>query len=165
MVGGFGISVKPGSTAGVYQRGRPKAMQTAVSLDNRDGDMTLSIDIGDELVERIAERAAELVAHKQDETKDDGWLRGADKIAALHRRAPVARLRPRLGAANPGPPRRVGPDRAALRARRLAAGRWRQAILKQGQLQPVSSAGTHPRVSRLGRTCEWPTQEVAWSDR
>lgn len=44
--------------------------------------MTLSVDIGDELVERIAERAAELVAHKQDEAAGDGWLRGADKIAA-----------------------------------------------------------------------------------
>jgi hypothetical protein len=36
-------------------------MQTD-ALDNPGGDMTLSIDIGDELVEHIAERAAELVA-------------------------------------------------------------------------------------------------------
>ncbi len=44
--------------------------------------MNLSVDIGDELVERIAERAAELVAHRSGETVGDDWLRGADKIAA-----------------------------------------------------------------------------------
>jgi hypothetical protein len=33
------------------------------------------------LVERIAGRAAELIAQRQDETTRDGWLRGADKIA------------------------------------------------------------------------------------
>jgi len=43
--------------------------------------MGLSVDIGDDLVERIAERAAALVAGRQ-ETTGDGWLRGADKIAA-----------------------------------------------------------------------------------
>ncbi len=43
--------------------------------------MGLSVDIGDELVERIAERAAALVAGRQEETTGDGWLRGADKIA------------------------------------------------------------------------------------
>jgi hypothetical protein len=44
--------------------------------------MGLSVDIGDELVERIAERAATLVAGRKEETTEDGWLRGADKIAA-----------------------------------------------------------------------------------
>jgi hypothetical protein len=44
--------------------------------------MGLSVDIGDELVERIAERAAALVAGRQEETTGDVWLRGADKIAA-----------------------------------------------------------------------------------
>lgn len=42
----------------------------------------VTLDIGGELVERIAERAAELVARHRDETAGDGWLRGADKIAA-----------------------------------------------------------------------------------
>jgi hypothetical protein len=42
----------------------------------------VNLNIGDELVERIAERAAELVARRRDETAADGWLRGADKIAA-----------------------------------------------------------------------------------
>lgn len=40
------------------------------------------LDMDDEIVERIAERAAELVAGRQNETARDGWLRGADKIAA-----------------------------------------------------------------------------------
>jgi hypothetical protein len=43
--------------------------------------MDLTLDIGDELVGRIAERAAELVTGR-DEAAADGWLRGADKIAA-----------------------------------------------------------------------------------
>jgi hypothetical protein len=59
-----------------------EAMQTVVSMDSWDGDMDLSVDIGDEVVERIAGRAAELVARQQDETASDGWLRGADRIAA-----------------------------------------------------------------------------------
>lgn len=41
----------------------------------------IALDIGDDLVEHIAERAAKLVA-KQQEAAGDGWLRGADKIAA-----------------------------------------------------------------------------------
>lgn len=42
----------------------------------------INLNIGDELVERIAERAAELIAQRQKEAAGDGWLRGADKIAA-----------------------------------------------------------------------------------
>jgi hypothetical protein len=45
-------------------------------------DMNLNLNVGDELIERIAERAAALVAGRQEETARDGWLRGADKIAA-----------------------------------------------------------------------------------
>lgn len=41
----------------------------------------VTLDIGDELVEQIAERAAELAA-SQRYVEDGGWLRGADKIAA-----------------------------------------------------------------------------------
>ena len=41
----------------------------------------VSVDINEALVERIARRAAELIARRQDETTRDGWLRGADKIA------------------------------------------------------------------------------------
>lgn len=42
----------------------------------------VTLDIGDELVEQIAERAAELVASRQGEAASGDWLRGADKIAA-----------------------------------------------------------------------------------
>lgn len=42
----------------------------------------IALDIGDDLIEHIAERAAKLIAERQDETAGDGWLRGADKIAA-----------------------------------------------------------------------------------
>ncbi len=42
--------------------------------------MSLQIDIDDELVERIARRAAELLTERR--ADEDGWLRGADKIAA-----------------------------------------------------------------------------------
>lgn len=38
--------------------------------------------VPDELVDQIAERAAELVAARQTTTAEDGWLRGADHIAA-----------------------------------------------------------------------------------
>lgn len=43
----------------------------------------IAIDIGDELVEQIARRAAELIAERQaGRDREDAWLRGADKIAA-----------------------------------------------------------------------------------
>ena len=41
----------------------------------------MKLDIGDELVERIAQRAAELVQQNGESEVEDGWLRGADKIA------------------------------------------------------------------------------------
>ncbi len=45
-------------------------------------DVGVILDVGDELVERIAERAAQLIAGRQGQEAGDGWLRGADKIAA-----------------------------------------------------------------------------------
>lgn len=52
-----------------------------MSAGESSNDVGVTLDIGDELVERIAQRAAELAARRRDETADDGWLRGADKIA------------------------------------------------------------------------------------
>jgi hypothetical protein len=43
---------------------------------------TMRLEVGDELVEQIALRAAELVKKQQSANDDGGWLRGADKIAA-----------------------------------------------------------------------------------
>jgi hypothetical protein len=42
----------------------------------------ISVSVADELVERIAHRAAELVAEQSGEPVDDGWLRGAERIAS-----------------------------------------------------------------------------------
>jgi hypothetical protein len=42
----------------------------------------INLNVEEELIERIAERAAELIDRRQEATDDEGWLRGADKIAA-----------------------------------------------------------------------------------
>ena len=42
---------------------------------------SMRLDIGEELVERIARRAAELLQQDSGSEAEDGWLRGADKIA------------------------------------------------------------------------------------
>ncbi len=42
----------------------------------------MRLDIGEELVELIAQRAAELIQQNGESETDDRWLRGADKIAA-----------------------------------------------------------------------------------
>lgn len=44
--------------------------------------MDRALVIGDELVEYIAERAAELIAERHVDEASCDWLRGADKIAA-----------------------------------------------------------------------------------
>jgi hypothetical protein len=42
----------------------------------------LRVEIDQELIEQIAERAAELVGERTQAKGPDGWLRGADRIAA-----------------------------------------------------------------------------------
>jgi hypothetical protein len=42
----------------------------------------LRLEMDDELIEQIAERAAELIGGRSERREPDGWLRGADKIAA-----------------------------------------------------------------------------------
>lgn len=43
----------------------------------------ITMEFPPELVEQIAQRAAEIVAEREDaRTHDDGWLRGAGEIAA-----------------------------------------------------------------------------------
>ena len=50
---------------------------------SRNGDTPgLALVVPPDLVEAIAERAAELVAERVDAGSDDGWLRGAERIAA-----------------------------------------------------------------------------------
>lgn len=43
---------------------------------------SMRLDIGDELIEQIARRAAVLIEEGSREDKEDGWLRGAERIAA-----------------------------------------------------------------------------------
>jgi hypothetical protein len=42
----------------------------------------LRLEIDEELIEQIAVRAAELIGERSGRQELDGWLRGADKIAA-----------------------------------------------------------------------------------
>jgi hypothetical protein len=77
------------------------------------------IDIDEELIELIAERAAELIGERSESSEADGWLRGADKIAA-YIDAPRSRVYALVSA------RRipVHHDGSALIARRSELDRW-----------------------------------------
>lgn len=56
--------------------------QTSASGRGDEVVNSLSVNIAEDLVERIAERAAELLVQRASQPAEDGWLRGADKIAA-----------------------------------------------------------------------------------
>jgi hypothetical protein len=79
----------------------------------------LRVEIDEELVERIAERAAELIGERSKNPAEDGWLRGADRIAA-YIDAPRSRVYALVSA------RRipVHHDGSALIARRSELDRW-----------------------------------------
>jgi excisionase family DNA binding protein len=84
----------------------------------RRGD-ALAVGIPPEVVERIAERAAELVAEREAPREADGWLRGADAIAA-YLDCPRSRVYA-LTSAGRIP---VHHDGSALIARRSELDRW-----------------------------------------
>lgn len=88
----------------------------------------ISFNVGDELVERIAHRAAELLGEQSAEQAEDGWLRGAERIAA-YIDAPRSRVYALVSA------RRipVHRDGSALIARRSELDRW---LLQGGGLRP-----------------------------
>jgi excisionase family DNA binding protein len=88
----------------------------------------LTFDIDDALVDRIATRAADLITHRQAEMTGDGWLRGADKIAA-YIDAPRSRVYA-LVSANEIPVHRDG---SALIARRSELDTW---LLNGGGRRP-----------------------------
>lgn len=88
----------------------------------------IGLDIGDELVERIAHRAAELIAQRAGAPREDGWLRGADKIAA-YIDAPRSRVYA-LASARRIP---VHHDGSALIARRSELDQW---LLRGGGRRP-----------------------------
>ena len=79
----------------------------------------LRVEIDAELIEQIAERAAELIGERSKSPAEDGWLRGADRIAA-YIDAPRSRVYALVSA------RRipVHHDGSALIARRSELDRW-----------------------------------------
>ncbi len=82
----------------------------------------LRLDVSEELVERIAERAAELVVKRGAQLEDDGWLRGAETIAA-YIDSPRSRVYA-LASARRIP---VHHDGSALLARRSELDQWLRA--------------------------------------
>lgn len=79
----------------------------------------LRLEMDEELIERIAARAAELVGERSASSPEDGWLRGAERIAA-YIDAPRSRVYALVSA------RRipVHHDGSALIARRSELDRW-----------------------------------------
>jgi len=79
----------------------------------------LRVEIDEDLIEQIAERAAELIGERSEARQPDGWLRGADKIAA-YIDAPRSRVYALVSA------RRIPihHDGSALIARRSELDRW-----------------------------------------
>ena len=67
---------------GTDSNGKQGLVRRSARLPGRERGARVTLDIGDELVERIAERAAQLVTGRQKQETGDGWLRGADKIAS-----------------------------------------------------------------------------------
>lgn len=86
------------------------------------------LEIAEELVEQIAERAAELVAERSRPSASDGWLRGAERIAA-YIDAPRSRVYA-LASAHRIP---VHHDGSALIAKRSELDTWLQ---RGGGLRP-----------------------------
>jgi hypothetical protein len=89
---------------------------------------SVQADIADELVERIAVRATELIRQAGQGSNHDGWLRGADKIAA-YIDSPRSRVYALVSA------RRipVHHDGSALIARRSELDHW---LLAGGAVRP-----------------------------
>jgi len=88
----------------------------------------ISVNVADELVERIARRAAELVAEASGEPVDDGWLRGAERIASY-----IDAPRSRVYALNSAKRIPVHHDGSALIARRSELDKW---LLRGGGRRP-----------------------------
>lgn len=87
----------------------------------------LAVALPDDLVEAIAERAAEILAHQQP-AAEDGWLRGADRIAAY-----IDCPRSRVYALTSARRIPVHHDGSALIARRSELDRW---VRDGGGLRP-----------------------------
>ncbi|MGH3042559.1 MAG: hypothetical protein ACRDNG_12625, partial [Gaiellaceae bacterium] len=77
-------------------------------FEAKHGDL-LALGVPAELVERIAERAAELVAEREPKREAAGWVRGAEAIAAYIDAGP--RLRAVKRWTDPCAPRWLGANR------------------------------------------------------
>ena len=110
----------------------------------------LRLDVADELVERIAERAAELLAQRAGRAGGGRLAAGRGQDRRLHRQPALARLRARLGAAHPRPPRRLGADRASRGAGPVAAGRrWAATVRRRHDITRCREKAMRPTVLPL----------------
>ena len=89
----------------------------------------LSIDLPDELLDAIAERVLERLGHSARGENRDGWLRGADAIAA-HIGAPASRV---YALHSAGRLPCVAKDGSALVARRADLDAW---VISGGSKRP-----------------------------
>jgi hypothetical protein len=109
-----------------------KGVKTHAASAKSDGSPAamnaISVNVADELVERIAHRAAELVAEASGEPGDDGWLRGAERIASY-----IDAPRSRVYALNSAKRIPVHHDGSALIARRSELDKW---LLRGGGRRP-----------------------------
>lgn len=107
----------------------PQPTQTPPAIrEPKHPNSGLALQLPPELVETIAQRAAELVAERQASAEPDGWLRGADKIAAY-----IDAPRSRVYALHSARRIPVHHDGSALIARRSELDAW---LLAGGALRP-----------------------------
>jgi hypothetical protein len=121
----------PASPPRTDRRGNRTDAGGRAALRRRSGDgavNAISFVVGDELVERIARRAAELVAEQSGKPVADGWLRGAERIAA-YIDAPRSRVYGLVSAKRIP----VHHDGSALIARRSELDKW---LLRGGGVRP-----------------------------
>jgi hypothetical protein len=129
----IGMGVREETVKGVKTRAASaKSDGSPASLPHRrSGDTAMyaiSVNVADELVERIAHRAAELMAAQSSEPADDGWLRGAERIAS-YIDAPRSRVYALVSAKRIP----VHHDGSALIARRSELDKW---LLRGGGRRP-----------------------------
>lgn len=131
LVASFKDCDSPASPQIVRRGDRAVAKGEQATLRRRSGDgviNVISFNVGDELIERIARRAAKLMTEQSGEPVNDGWLRGAVRIAA-YIDAPRSRVYG-LASAKRIP---VHHDGSALIARRSELDKW---LLRGGGRRP-----------------------------
>src|SRR4051794_21251518 len=121
----------PASPPRIDRRGNRTDAGGRAAFRRRSSDgavNAISFVVGDELVERVARRAAELVAEKSGKPVEKGWVRGAGRIAA-YIAAPRSRVYGFVSAKRIPVPH----DGSALIARRSELDKW---LLRGGGRRP-----------------------------